>query len=63
MTISVEQRIRLNTENGQVKTLEKLIRSDHFEDDLTAFSKNFKVEAAKQLFSESEKCVNLLLVQ
>ena len=57
MTITVKQIITLKTEDGQEKTIEKPIRADHFEDDLTSLFKELKVEAAKQIFSEFEKKV------
>ena len=57
MTITVKQIITLKTEDGQEKTIERHIRADHFEDDLRAFFKELRVEAAKQVFSEFEKKV------
>lgn len=57
MTVSVKQSITFNTENGEGKTIQRQIRSDYFEDDLTAFFQELKVEAAKQIFSEFENKV------
>ena len=57
MTITVKQIIILKVEDGQENTIEKPIRVDYFEDDLTAFFQELKTEAAKQIFSEFEKKV------
>ena len=57
MTITVKQIITLKTEDGHEKTIEKPIRSDHFEDDLKAFFKELRAEAAKQIFTEFENKV------
>jgi hypothetical protein len=54
MTITVNQSITLNTENGRDKTIQRQIRSDYFEDDLTALFQELRAEAAKQIFSEYE---------
>ncbi len=54
MTITVNQSITLNTENREGKTIQRQIRSQYFEDDLTALFQELRVEAAKQLFSEFE---------
>ena len=54
MTISVKQIITLKTENGEEKTIERQIRSDHFEDDLTALFQEVRTETAKQIFSAFE---------
>jgi hypothetical protein len=57
MTITVKQSITVKTENREGKTIERRIRADHFEDDLTAFFQEVKIEAAKQIFSEFENKV------
>jgi Uncharacterised protein family (UPF0236). len=57
MTVTVKQSITLNTENGEGKTIERQIRSDYFEEDLTALIQELRAEAAKQIFTEYENKV------
>lgn len=54
MTVTVKHSITLTTENGKEITIEGQIRSDHFEDDLTGLSQEFREALAKQTFSEFE---------
>lgn len=57
MTVTVKQSITLNTENGEGKTIWRQIRSDYFEDDLSALIQELREEAAKQIFTEFENKV------
>ena len=57
MIVTAKQSITFNTENGDEKTIRRQIRSDNFEDDLTAFFHELRAEAAKQIFTEFENKV------